>query len=129
MGMQSLKHFLLDAAGAEPIAHSPCEPLDFGDRFCVIATQATGGAVHRADRLYSCEDADLMASELNREWPSIQHWAAPATADEIRAHVTQAARLMRSSSGERSWAAQTRRHSPEPVRLPGDGVRRLHLVS
>jgi hypothetical protein len=128
MGMQSLKHFLLDAAGAEPIAHSPCELIDFGDRLCVIATQVTGGAVHRADRLYSCEDAELTASELNREWPSIQHWAAPATAEELNAHAVQAGRLMRSSARERSWAAQTRRASPEPVRLPGDGMRRLHLV-
>jgi hypothetical protein len=41
-----------------------------------------------------CEDARLMASELDREWPSIEHWAAPATADELRAYAAQAARLM-----------------------------------
>jgi hypothetical protein len=128
MGMQSLKHFLLDAAGAEPIAHSPCQPPDFGDLFCVIATQAPGGALHRVDRLYSCEDASLVASELSREWPSNEYWAAPTTAEEVNAHAAQAARLMRSSASERSWAAQTRRDSPEPVRLPGDGMRRLHLV-
>jgi hypothetical protein len=57
-------------------------------RICVIALRG-----HRGDRLYPCEDAWLMASELNREWPSIEHWAAPATADELRAYASQAARL------------------------------------
>jgi len=97
MGMQSLKHFLLKAAGVEPIAHSPRLPpdwADFSDRICVIASQGLGGAVGRADRLYSCEDATLIASELNREWPGSKHWAAPATADEIKAHAAQAARLI-----------------------------------
>jgi hypothetical protein len=49
---------------------------------------------HRGEKLHLCEDARLMASELDREWPNIEHWAAPATADEIRAHGAQAARLM-----------------------------------
>jgi hypothetical protein len=35
-----------------------------------------------------------MANELNREWPSIEHWAAPATADEIKGHAAQVARLV-----------------------------------
>jgi hypothetical protein len=48
---------------------------------------------HRGEKLHLCEDARLMASELDREWPNIEHWAAPATADEIRAHGAQAARL------------------------------------
>ena len=55
---------------------------------CVIASQG-----HRGDKLYLCEDARLIASVLNREWPSIEHWAAPATADELRAYASQAARL------------------------------------
>ncbi len=59
-----------------------------GDRICVIAWQG-----HRGEKLHLCEDVRLMASELNREWPSIEHWAAPATADEIRDHAAQAARL------------------------------------
>ncbi len=46
------------------------------------------------EKLHLCEDARLMAIELNREWPSIVHWAAQATADEIRAHAAQPGRLM-----------------------------------
>jgi hypothetical protein len=57
-------------------------------RICVIASRG-----HRGDKLHLYEDARLMASELNREWPSIEHWAAPATADELRAYAAQAARL------------------------------------
>ena len=70
----------------QPIA-SHC--AEVSDRICVLAWQG-----HRGEKLHLLEDAELMVSELNREWPSIQHWAAPATADEIRAHATQAARLM-----------------------------------
>ena len=66
-------------------------------RICVIASQG-----HRGDKLRLYEDARLMASELNREWPSIKHWAAPATAEEIEAHAAQAARLMRSIAHERT---------------------------
>jgi hypothetical protein len=58
------------------------------ERICVIASKG-----HRGDKLYLHEDARLMASELNREWPSIEHWAAPATADELIAYASQAARL------------------------------------
>jgi hypothetical protein len=54
-------------------------------RICVIASRG-----HRGDKLHLYEDARLMASELNREWPSIEHWAAP---DELRAYAAQAARL------------------------------------
>jgi hypothetical protein len=68
----------------------------FGDRICVLASRGPGGAVHRLDKLYSCEDARLVASELNREWLGSSYWAAPATADETKAHAAQAARLMRS---------------------------------
>jgi hypothetical protein len=105
MGMQTLKRLLLNAAGVEPnaagveqIAHSP----DFSDSLCVLASRGPGGAVHRLDRLYSCEDATLVASELNREWPSNRYGAAPATADELKAHAAQAAWLMRSIARERS---------------------------
>jgi hypothetical protein len=91
---------LLKAVGVAPIAREPA--ADFSDRICVVASQGPGGAVHRADKLYSREDATLVASELNREWPSVKYWAAPATADEIKAHAAQAARLIRSIAGERS---------------------------
>ena len=57
-------------------------------RICVIASKG-----HRGDKLHLYEDARLMASELNREWPSIEHSAAPATADELRPYASQAARL------------------------------------
>ena len=90
MGMQTLKHFLLNAAGIEPIAHSP----ELSDRICVLASRGPGGAARHLDKLYLCEDARLVASELNREWPGNEYWAAPATADELKAHAAQAARLM-----------------------------------
>ena len=98
MGMQIVKDFLLKAAGVAPITYSPSLPPDWADfsgRICVLAAQGPGGAVGRADKLYSCEDARLVASELNREWPSVKHWAAPATADEIKAHAARAACLIR----------------------------------
>ena len=96
MGMQFLKSLLLKGVDAAPIAHSPGLPLECAD-FCVVASQGEpGGAVGRADKLYSCEDATLVANGLNCEWPSVEHWAAPATADEIKAHPAQAARLIRS---------------------------------
>src|SRR5271170_3207130 len=72
-------------------AHSPGPPqewVDFSGRICVFASQRPGGAVGRADKLYSCEDARLVASELTREWPSVTH--------EIKGHPAQAARLTRS---------------------------------
>jgi hypothetical protein len=86
-----VEHFRF--AGGEPVAQSP------DDRICVIAWQG-----HRGEKLHFCEDAQLMASELNREWPSIEHWAAPATADEIRAHAAQAAHLMARASASRHLA-------------------------
>jgi hypothetical protein len=58
-------------------------------RICVIASQG-----RRGDKLYLHEDAVLLARQLNREWPGIEHWAAPATADELTAQATQTARLM-----------------------------------
>jgi hypothetical protein len=100
MGMQSLKHFLLNAVGVEE-AQSPCHPPDFSGGICVVASQGPGGEVHRADRLYSCEDARLVANDLNREWPGNSYFAAPATGDEINAHAAQAARLMRSIARQR----------------------------
>jgi hypothetical protein len=87
-----MEHFRLKTAGGEPVTRSrrlSSYCAEVSDRICVLAWQG-----HRGEKLHLSEDAELMASELNREWPSIQHWAAPATADEIRAHATQAARLM-----------------------------------
>ena len=64
------------------------------DRICVLAWSQPGVmAVSRGEKLHACEDARLMASELNREWPCVDHWAAPATAGELAAHAAQAARL------------------------------------
>jgi hypothetical protein len=86
-----MEHFRLKIGG-EPVAQLRRLSPHFGDvsdRICVVAWQG-----HRGEKLHLSEDAELVASELNREWPSIEHWAAPATADEIRAHATQAARLM-----------------------------------
>jgi hypothetical protein len=87
-----MEHFRLKTADGEPVARSrrlSSHNAEVSDRICVLAWQG-----HRGEKLHLREDAELMASELNREWPSIEHWAAPATADEIRAHATQAARLM-----------------------------------
>ena len=87
-----MEHFRLKIDGGEPVAQLRClssHYADVSDRISVVAWQG-----HRGEKLHLSEDAELMASELNREWPSIEHWAAPATADEIRAHATQAARLM-----------------------------------
>jgi hypothetical protein len=106
--MQFLKSFFLkpaDVASNAPSPDLPPELAEFRDRICVVASQAEGGTVGRADRLYSCEDARLIASELDREWPSIKHWAAPATVDEIEAHPTQAARLLRASFPAPGYAA------------------------
>ena len=55
------------------------------------------------------EDARLIASELDREWPSIKHWAAPATADEIKAHPTQGARLLRDTFPAPDYGARNAR--------------------
>ena len=73
-----MEHFRPKSVGGEPVA-----------RICVIASQG-----RRGDKLHLYEDARIVASELNREWPSIEHWAAPATADELTANASQAARLM-----------------------------------
>jgi hypothetical protein len=100
--MQILKHLLLKASGVAAVERSPSLPpdwADFSDRICVIASRGPRGAVHRADKLYSCEDARLIASELNREWPGSKYWAPPATADEIKAHAAQAARLIARQKG------------------------------
>jgi hypothetical protein len=86
-----MEHFRPEIGG-EPVAWSrrlSSPRAEASDRICVLAWQG-----HRGEKLHLSEDAGLMASELNREWPSIKHWAAPATADEIRAHASQAARLL-----------------------------------
>jgi hypothetical protein len=87
-----MEHFRLKIAGGEPVAQLrrlSSRYADVSDRIFVVAWRG-----HRGEKLHLSEDAELIASELNREWPQIQHWAAPATADEIRAHATQVARLM-----------------------------------
>lgn len=117
MGIQFLKNFLSKADDIVPIAYSPGLPpewADFSGRICVLASQGREGAVARADKLYSCEDAKLVASELNREWPSVKHWAAPATADEIKAHPVQAARLICSISSASRCLMQARRQETGP---------------
>ncbi|MBV8105431.1 MAG: hypothetical protein JO223_12570 [Hyphomicrobiales bacterium] len=65
------------------------------ERICVLAWGEPGVTrVKRGEKLHLCGDAQLMADELNREWPSIRHWAAPATDSELADHAAQAARLM-----------------------------------
>jgi hypothetical protein len=86
-----MEHFRLKIGG-EPLSESrllSSPRTEASDRICVLAWQG-----HRGEKLHLREDAGLMVSELNREWPSIKHWAAAATADEIIAHASQAARLM-----------------------------------
>ncbi len=51
-------------------------------------------SVSRGAKLHIYEDARLMAEELNREYPDVRHWAAPATDAELALHASQAARLM-----------------------------------
>jgi hypothetical protein len=69
------------------------------DRICVLAWSQPGATeVSRGEKLHACDDARLMASELNREWPGIDHRAAPATARELAAHAAQAARLRKALS-------------------------------
>jgi hypothetical protein len=96
MGMQILRR-LFKTADVSPIAQSPTLPsdwADFSDRLCVLASQGPGGAESRGDKLYSCEDARLLASELNSEWPGSSYRASRATTHEIKAHAVQAARLI-----------------------------------
>ena len=65
------------------------------ERICVLAWQEPGVAgVSRGTKLHVYEDARLMADELDREYPDIYHWAAPATDVELGLHAAQAARLM-----------------------------------
>jgi hypothetical protein len=64
-------------------------------RICGLAWDEAGVTwVQRGEKLHVCGDAQLMADELNREWPTIHHWAAPATHAELAAHTAQATRLM-----------------------------------
>jgi hypothetical protein len=69
------------------------------ERICVLAWKEPGiSGVSRGEKLHVCGEAQFMADELNREWPSIHHWAAPATDVELAAHARQAARLMAAES-------------------------------
>jgi hypothetical protein len=73
--------------------------LEMSERICVLAWEEPGvTVVKRGEKLHVCGDAQLMADELNGEWPSIHHWAAPATDAELAAHAAQAARLMADES-------------------------------
>jgi hypothetical protein len=57
------------------------------DRICVLAWSQPGATeVSRGEKLHACDDARLMASELNREWPGVDHRAAPATARLVPIH-------------------------------------------
>jgi hypothetical protein len=70
------------------------------ERICVLAWREPGRTgVRRGEKLHICEDARLMADELNREYPEIHHWAAPATDAELEGHAAQAARLMAMETG------------------------------
>jgi hypothetical protein len=60
----------------------------------VLAWEEGVTGVSRGTKLHACEDARLMADELNREYPDIYHWAAPVTDAELASHAAQAARLM-----------------------------------
>lgn len=69
------------------------------ERICVLAWQDLGvSEVSRGEKLHLREDVELMAEELNREYPELYHWAAPATEAELAVHAAQVARLM---DGER----------------------------
>ena len=66
------------------------------DGICVLAWRDPGATmINRGDRLHFCKDVQLMASDLNREYPEVDHWAAPATDYEIAAHPIRAANLVR----------------------------------
>jgi hypothetical protein len=70
------------------------------DEICVLACQAPGTTVvSRGDKLHLYDDAKFLARELNREWPDIHHWAAPASPVELAAHASQAARLLAHERG------------------------------
>ena len=65
------------------------------ERICVLAWQEPGATkVSRGVKLHLREDAELMADELNREYPELNHFAAPATEAELAANSVQAARLI-----------------------------------
>ena len=69
--------------------------LKVSERICVLAWQEPGGTlVSRGKKLHLREDALLMAEELDREYPELHHWAAPATEAELTLHAAQLARLM-----------------------------------
>ena len=69
--------------------------LKVNERICVLAWQEPGATlVSRGKKLHLHEDALLMAEELDREYPELHHWAAPATEAELTVHAAQLARLM-----------------------------------
>ena len=62
------------------------------ERIPRLAWQEPGLAGVSRGTSHVYEDARLMADELDREYPDIYHWAAPATDVELRLHAAQAAR-------------------------------------
>jgi len=69
--------------------------LNVDERICVLSWQEPGATlVSRGRKLHLREDALLMAEELDREYPELHHWAAPATEAELTVHAAQLARLM-----------------------------------
>ena len=57
-------------------------------RICVLAWQEPGETfVSRGNKLHLREDVLLMAQELDREYPELRHWAAPATEAELALHA------------------------------------------
>jgi len=81
------------AAASRQWVLSPTE-LKVNERICVLAWQEAGAAlVGRTRKLHLREDAVLMAEELNRDYPELYHWAAPANETELTVNVAQVARL------------------------------------
>ena len=75
-----MEHFRLKIAGGEPVAQLrrlSSHYADVSDRIFVVAWQG-----HRGEKLHLSEDAELIASELNREWP--QHSTLGSSSDRRR---------------------------------------------
>jgi hypothetical protein len=89
-----------DRGAAQRGCHGfPLDGADMSDRICAPAWSQPGATeVTRGENLHACDDARLMARKLNREWPGVDHRAAPATGRELAAHAAQAARLRKALS-------------------------------
>jgi hypothetical protein len=66
------------------------------ERICVLAWQETGVRpwVCRGNKLHFGDDTEIVAAELDREYPEFHHWAAPATEAELIVHAVQLGRLL-----------------------------------